>query len=149
DRVDVTNTGIIITDGADSHGVLAQSIGGGGGNAGMTINSVTNLDGTNATQLGISVGGSGGSGGTGGGVTVTNRGGIGTSETRSAGIFAQSIGGGGGNAANVITGAVTTAGGGNKISIGVGGSGGSGGAGGNVSVLNDVNGQIITLDHYA
>ena len=34
-RVTVGNSGVIITDGDDSHGVLAQTIGGGGGNAGL------------------------------------------------------------------------------------------------------------------
>ena len=109
-KVTVLNSGIVITDGADSHGVLAQSIGGGGGNAAMVINSIVNRDAAQATQLGVSVGGSGGSGATSGEVIVTNTGGIGTSKINSVGIFAQSIGGGGGNANKVITGAVSTQG---------------------------------------
>jgi hypothetical protein len=147
--VSVDNSGIIITDGEDSHGVLAQSIGGGGGDAGLVINSIANRDAAKATQIGVSVGGSGGDGATSGTVSVTNTGGIGTSKINSVGIFAQSIGGGGGNANTVVTGTVSTKGAGNKISVGIGGSGGTGGAAGDVSVSNAEAGQIITLNHYS
>ena len=135
-RVTVDNSGIVITDGEDSHGVLAQSIGGGGGNAGLVINTIMNSDADEATAFGVSVGGSGGTGAVSGDVTVTNSGGIGTAKQKSVGIFAQAIGGGGGNANQVITGSISTQGAGNKISIGIGGSGGTGGAAGNVSVTN-------------
>ena len=50
-RVTVANSGIVITDGDDSHGVLAQSIGGGGGNAGMVDQHIVNRDAAKATQL--------------------------------------------------------------------------------------------------
>ena len=148
-RVTVNNSGIVITDGEDSHGVLAQSIGGGGGNAGLVINTIVNRDADKATALSVSVGGSGGTGAVSGDVTVTNSGGIGTAKQKSVGIFAQAIGGGGGNANQVITGSMSTKGAGNKISIGIGGSGGTGGAAGNVSVANQQAGQIITTNHYS
>jgi hypothetical protein len=83
--VTVSNTGTLSTSGADSQGILAQSIGGGGGNGGTS-------GGT------FSFGGTGGGGGTGGNVTVSNGGSI-TLGVNSVGIQAQSVGGGGGKAA--------------------------------------------------
>ncbi|WP_417318676.1 hypothetical protein [Emcibacter sp.] len=139
--VTVDNSGVIITDGIRSHGVLAQSLGGGGGNAGMVINSVRNSNADGATQLSMSVGGDGGVGAIASDVTVTNTGGIGTNQENSIGILAQSIGGGGGNADRVITGSSSSSGTGNKITMGIGGTGGEGGAGGNVNVSNLVDAE--------
>ncbi|WP_339860433.1 autotransporter outer membrane beta-barrel domain-containing protein [Paremcibacter congregatus] len=134
--VDVENSGVVITDGEGAHGVLAQSLGGGGGNGGMVINTLYNQDATKSTVMLISVGGDGGVGATADAVTVTNTGGIGTDKDDSVGILAQSIGGGGGNAKQVITNSSSAKGAGNKISIGVGGTGGQGGTGGAVTVSN-------------
>ncbi len=152
--VTVNSSGVVITDGKNSHGVLAQSLGGGGGNAGMVINTIYNSDADKATQISVSVGGDGGEGAISNAVTVTNSGGIGTNLENSIGIFAQSIGGGGGNANNVVTGSVSGAGAGNKISLGIGGSGGTGAAGGDVSVSNmtdggNDSGKIITVGNYS
>ncbi|MFD0892672.1 hypothetical protein ACFQ5Q_03490 [Luteolibacter ambystomatis] len=154
-KVTVENGGIVITDGVGSHGILAQSLGGGGGNSGMAINAIlrnTQKDPTNGGM--ITVGGKGGSGAVGGEVVVTNTGGIGTSKENSIGIFAQSIGGGGGNAATVVSSNVTGSAGGNNLSITVGGKGGTGGAGGKVTVTNKTNddddsGKIITVGNYS
>lgn len=70
----------IATSGSQSHAILAQSIGGGGGLAG-------NLN------TGLSFSGSVGGDGSGGNVTITHTGSIGTFGDNSHGIFAQSTGG--------------------------------------------------------
>jgi hypothetical protein len=147
--VKVANSGVIVTGGADSHGVLAQSIGGGGGNAGVLVNKITNKDATEATNISLSVGGTGGDGADSGDVIVSNSGGIGTSKINSIGIFAQSIGGGGGNASSITTETLSSAGAGNKLSLSIGRSGGTGGTGGDVSVSNLEAGRIHTLGDYS
>ena len=154
-NVTVTNSGIIITDGGGSHGVLAQSLGGGGGNSGLSINAVMMVAANGPkNRLAVSVGGTGGAGAISGDVVVANTGGIGTNKQDSVGIFAQSIGGGGGNAKNVIANTVSGADGGNNLSFAIGGSGGTGAAAGNVSVSNQLgltaeSGQIITLGNFS
>ena len=77
----------------DAYGILAQSIGGDGGNGGFS--GVVALGG--AVGVGVGVGGSGGGGGNAGAVQVTSAGDIATVFNNSDGILAQSIGGGGGN----------------------------------------------------
>jgi len=113
--VTVTNAAVIRTSGIFSDGVLAQSVGGGGGTGGG--------DGTLSL---LAIGGSGGSSGDGGSVGVTNAGSITTSGVASNGVSAQSIGGGGGK-------------GGGDLGVGlvtVGGAAGSSGHGGAVTVAN-------------
>jgi hypothetical protein len=170
-RVDVTNAAgaNILTTGNSANGIMAQSIGGGGG--------------TGAGSSGlVAVGGRGGMGGDGGIVYVTNSGEIETQGVDGKGILAQSIGGGGGSAsashgavniggggagggsgllADVTNvGAISTyglggdgifaqsigGGGGNGAASGgvvaIGGSGAGGGNGGTVNVRNE--GSIIT-----
>jgi len=110
--VGVTNSGIVVTNGEGSHGVFAQSIGGGGGNGGMAISAAvanTRAGNSRNLQATIGVGGSGGIGGIGGGVSIDHRGGIITTSNGSIGLFGQSVGGGGG-----------TAGGANSISFQLG-----------------------------
>lgn len=85
----------ISTAGAGSHGVLAQSVGGGGGVAG---DSSLNL-GLSPQGWTIADGETGGVG-TGGSVTVTSGADISTTGANAFGILAQSIGGGGGLAGN-------------------------------------------------
>ena len=114
--VTVTNTGFIGTLGNQSQGIMAQSIGGGGGlialegtpsiasnSTGMggdAVGTSTLLSLTPSVSVPFAFGGSGGSGGNGGSVIVTNGGIISTSGRASFGIFAQSIGGGGGVGVN-------------------------------------------------
>ncbi|MCW8085269.1 autotransporter outer membrane beta-barrel domain-containing protein [Sabulicella glaciei] len=91
--VQVTTSGPITTSGLDAHGILAQSVGGGGG---MAIGGRVNLPaGGN--------GGPGGATGDGGNVSITLQPGsaIRTSGDGAHGIIAQSIGGGGGFAGDV------------------------------------------------
>jgi len=123
-NVFIDNDGLIVTDGLGSQAIFAQSVGGGGGNAGITLGFFA------------AIGGDAGDGSIGGTVDVDNLGILQTNADHSAGIFAQSIGGGGGNGAGS---------GGWFASLG--GSGGSGGLGGLVDVTND--GLIMTAGNWS
>ncbi len=140
--LDVTQSGRIQTQSQSAHGLLAQSVGGGGGDGGFS--GAFGLSGSSgiSSSLNVALGGSGGSGGDGGGVTLANSGWISTTADMSRGILTQSIGGGGGNGGGSVTGTmpVTVQG---KASLGIGvalgGSGGVGGAGGAVNTTNEAN----------
>lgn len=91
------STGAISTAGAQSYGIHAQSVGGGGGVGGEAISD--GLVGIDSYGLNFSLGGSGGTGGNGAAVAVNFGGGSGqiqTSGTHAHGLVMQSIGGGGG-----------------------------------------------------
>lgn len=125
--VKLAHTGYILTAGDLSHGILAQSIGGGGGQGGVAYAS-----GTNKTNLSGTLGGKGGSGNVGGYVEVSHSGTIQTYGEASYGVFAQSVGGGGGNGVGALSSD-------NKklvLNFTAGGNGGTGANGGNVKVLN-------------
>jgi len=143
--VTVTNGGIIETRGEGAHGILAQSIGGGGGNGGLSLAGSLLIGAATNTPL-ISVGGAGGDGGNANAVTVNNTGDILTRGARAHGIVAQSIGGGGGNANMGISasGNLVTAIASNAISAIVGAvTSGNGGLGGAVTVNHS--GDITVL----
>ena len=132
--VDVFGGGDIATSGTDAHGIVAQSVGGGGGTGGFSV--ASSLGG--GVNWNIGVGGTGGPGGSGSVVTVGTQsdplgGSITTSGERSYGILAQSIGGGGGNGGFVVTGAIL---GGASVNLGFGGKGGVGGSGSLVRVAS-------------
>jgi uncharacterized protein with beta-barrel porin domain len=94
----VTVTGnTIVTAGNDAYGVLAQSIGGGGG-VGSLASGLTGV--VPGQGLSYNVGGGSDASGAGNVVTVNQNGALVTSGARSFGIVAQSIGGGGGIATN-------------------------------------------------
>ncbi|MDH2309832.1 autotransporter outer membrane beta-barrel domain-containing protein [Methylobacterium brachiatum] len=128
--VSVENGGTIVTRGIGSHGILAQSIGGGGGQGGLSF-----AEATNKTNLTATLGGTGGSGNTGGTVKILNTGSVATLEDAAYGLYAQSIGGGGGNG---VAGSVTnsSANKGLTLNLTVGGSGGTGANGRWVRVEN-------------
>ncbi|NBR40748.1 MAG: hypothetical protein EBT93_15255, partial [Alphaproteobacteria bacterium] len=92
-NVDVTQVGNITTYGKQATGILAQSIGGGGGNAGFDV--ASNV--TKGGKAGVYIGREGGTGGDGGVVTVNHDGAIITKGDTAYGILAQSLGNGGGN----------------------------------------------------
>ena len=143
--VHVINGGVIETVGSGAHGILAQSIGGGGGNGGLSLAGSLLIGAATNTPL-ISVGGAGGDGGNANTVTVDNTGNILTHGVRAHGIVAQSIGGGGGNANMGISasGNIVTAVASNAISAIVGAvSSGNGGLGGEVVVNHS--GDITVL----
>ncbi len=118
--------GTVIADGTGATGLLAQSIGGGGGSGG----DATNV----AIGANLAVGGNGGQGGSGGDVNVT----LGTAAVIGVidafgdqGVLAQSIGGAGGKAGS----AYSTGSG--FLSMTVGGDGGTGATAGKVTIAND------------
>lgn len=129
--VTLTHAGQITTTGDWADGIVAQSIGGGGGTAGSST-----ISGSQATaNIDVGVGGGGGAGGDGGTVSITfdsNNGtaGISTAGYSAHGVLLQSIGGGGGQGGD---GSDQAAG---KITVGggIGGSGGPSGNGGSVSI---------------
>lgn len=143
--VTVDSSGDIDTAGESSHGIFAQSVGGGGGISGVVENNMINLRGSIGNSANLSVGGDGGDSAASAAVIVDNRGGITTTGTKSAGIFAQSVGDGGGDAehvSNIVLG--TSAENSSSNAILIGGDGGTGGTGGDSTVLNHSNGSIIT-----
>ena len=122
--VTVDNAGTLVTTQGSGTGIMAQSIGGGGGNGGDTNSPLS----APSTNVGLSIGGWGGASGAGGAVSVTNTGGITTSGSYAPAIFAQSVGGGGGTGGD---GVLIPA-----PQITVPGVGSNGGNGGNVTVTN-------------
>ncbi|MEO7504882.1 MAG: hypothetical protein ABIT69_06845 [Sphingomicrobium sp.] len=144
-KVTVGNAGLIVTKGATSDGILAQSIGGSGGvggSAALIKTTADNLDEKTATTVGIAVGGSGGSGSIAGAVAVTNTGIISTVGEKSFGIRAQSIGGGGGIGGATYNVEVQNAKSINTFNLLIGGGGGDGNLAGRVDVIN--RGLIVT-----
>ncbi|MFM5954268.1 MAG: hypothetical protein ACKOPE_08195 [Novosphingobium sp.] len=141
--IDELLSGSIFTLGIRSHGIFAQSLGGGGGNG----SSVFSLDGStgaaDSIAIGINMGGAGGDGNTGGEVTVENSGHIFTSGEGSFGILAQSIGGSGGNGGVVLSGNILLKSKDKSPLISIGGIGGAGNDGGHVMVTNT--GSINTI----
>ena len=75
--VDVINRGTDLTHGNESHGIDAQSMGGGGGAGGAILSVGSRADDT-SRSLSVNVGGSGGDGGVSDKVTVLNEGSIDT-----------------------------------------------------------------------
>jgi uncharacterized protein with beta-barrel porin domain len=148
-NVTVTNSGNIATQGAFAHGIVAQSVGGGGGLAGISnpqgATSTTfgpNAHGilTQGAGLGVSFAGSVGGNGSGGNVTVVHSGNINTLGYGSHGIFAQSAGG------LLSGGAVNVTLNGNITAQGVDSDGilaqSVGGTGGNNIAINIISGTV-------
>ena len=145
--VDVTQVGNVETFGLNSFGVLAQSIGGGGGNVGLDFNKTVNPGVKNKVTLGITLGKVGGSGGESGNVTLSSEGSVVTHADGSFGLLAQSIGAGGGTSSttSVSLSSQTTSEGKSTTyegSVSIGRTGGTGGSAGDVSV--DAIGQVHT-----
>ncbi len=145
--VNIVNSGLIATQGNNSAGVFAQSVGGGGGSGG----DATSLSLAGPVAVAVAVGGNGGSGGNGGQVSVDNQGRIAATGPNSDGVFAQSIGGSGGAGGSATTGtlvfpieiedvqipAIS-------VNVAVGGRGGGGGVANTVTVTNG--GEIDTTN---
>ena len=135
DDVTITNNAALKTEGDHAPGLIAQSIGGGGGSAtGVITGEIT------MAKLSASVGGSGGDGGTSGKVTVTSTESITTSGVHSTGILAHSIGGDGGNGGYSIDGSISAGEYTGNVSVSVGGDGGSGGTADEVELVNPATG---------
>ncbi|MGI9343294.1 MAG: hypothetical protein ACR2QV_10605, partial [Gammaproteobacteria bacterium] len=134
-EVRIGNLGAISTLGDRSHGVFAQSVGGGGGNGGYAIAAAVG----ESASFSAVIGGKGGGGGLGKLVNVSSSGEITTDGKDAHGIVAQSVGGGGGAGGFAIS---ASAGGGFAGSMAIGGAGGTGNKGGTVIVRNT--GRIAT-----
>lgn len=106
----VTVTGAVTTEGAAAHGLLAQSIGGGGGYLAWT--------GASSGSLAM---GTASSNGAGGAVTANVSGSIVTKGSLAMGAVAQSVGGGGGLAQGTLL-STATLGGGSSSANNAGGS---------------------------
>ncbi len=128
--------GTLATSGAQAHGLVLQSIGGGGGNAGNATSA--------SSAVAVTIGGSGGSGGAGNTVEASFTGGMTLQGTGAAGLVAQSIGGGGGSggSAYAVSGGIVV-----DESMALGGTGGGGGAGGPVTVA--LSGATIQTGQFA
>jgi hypothetical protein len=140
----VANNGAISTGGPRAYGLFAQSVGGGGGDAGSASVQASADPAQPSVAIGVAVGGSdSGGGGQGGAVIVSNGGAITTQGTASIGLLTQSVGGGGGAAGGASSSAAATL----SPVVSVGGSGGLGGDGGTIDVANS--GAIATLGNRA
>lgn len=145
-----TNTGIIRTGGSDSFGIIAQSIGGGGGIGAASVaeSSTYAPDDTPSLSLSAAIGGSGGAGGNGSSVQINNAGLIATTGAGSIGLLTQSIGGGGGAGGDA---SASSSARGSEVniaaSVALGGSGGPAGDGSWVTVGNS--GLIVTTGESA
>lgn len=145
--VTVENDADITTNAIFSHGILAQSLGGSGGNGGMVVSGGINA-GEVTGNVNVSLGGDSGDGGNAGGVSVTNNDTIMTTGYGADGILAQSIGGSGGTGGSVFSANLSLSSSASvSASIDIGGDGGDGGEGGVVDVYNY--GDITTDDFYA
>jgi len=136
-HVVINQTGSILTQASNSFGILAQSIGGGGGVAGAADANYTGK---------ISVGGNGGSAGNGAAVDVNASGTITTQAEGSFGIVAQSIGGGGGIAGDAAGQAIVLLGHTvyDKPTVGLLAFGGNAGGGGDGGVVTIISTAVIT-----
>jgi len=117
----VNTGGSILTHGDQSTGLLAQSVGGGGGNGGYSVTVAGAVSNGAAVSMGVGFAGAGGNGGMAQTVNATYGGNVTTEGVNSDAIILQAVGGGGGNGGYNVTGAVAGAGGvAGAVAIGVG-----------------------------
>ncbi|MBW8638755.1 autotransporter outer membrane beta-barrel domain-containing protein [Hoeflea sp. WL0058] len=135
------DAGRLQTYGDGSSGVVASSVGGGGGHSGTTISG--SVVSTGAVNLAI--GGDGGNGGSGGEVFVYSSGRIITQGMSSSGIIAKSVGGSGGAAylSAAVSGFTSE-----SINLAFAGQGGDGGGSGDVTVVS-TDYQIYTTESFS
>jgi hypothetical protein len=141
-----TNQGTVQTEGSQSPGLEAQSVGGGGGNGGAAYSLQVGAQ----YDVALAIGGHGGQGGEAATATAKNDGQIVTLGDDSFGMEAQSIGGGGGNGGASFSEAVQLFSSADVepeipsvlLNSAVGGNGGKSGNGS--TVLADNEGSIIT-----
>ncbi|MDM0085070.1 autotransporter outer membrane beta-barrel domain-containing protein [Variovorax sp. J31P179] len=150
----------INTQGALSHALVAQAIGGGGGSGAFADSAQATI----APQLGPdlptgtasidhTVGGAGGAGGNGGTIFIDSSAGLTTAGARAFGMLTQSVGGGGGNGGTAAAPLRPTSVGPSDINISygvtVGGSGGAAGNGASVSLTQQATGSVATTGDQA
>ncbi|MEM7170567.1 MAG: autotransporter outer membrane beta-barrel domain-containing protein [Pseudomonadota bacterium] len=142
DTVEVESTGDLQTGGANASAIFAQSVGGGGGDGGFSVEGTLTIGADGGGSIGVSLGGSAGDGGTADQVSVSSAGTVITAGNGSSGILAQSVGGSGGNGGFSVAGGVVAGGDGGSMTIDLGGAGGSGNTSGDVKVKSE--GEIRT-----
>jgi hypothetical protein len=143
ETVNLVTSGVIKTSGAHADGVIAQSIGGGGGASGAVASaSVESVNLTFSSDAQTTLGGSAGVGGDAGDVSATISGNVSTGGGNSFGVLAQSVGGGGGIAGMTTSVEGLTV---DNMNLTVGQSGGSGGNAGTVDLT--IQGDITTGGH--
>jgi uncharacterized protein YhjY with autotransporter beta-barrel domain len=140
--VNVVTSNSITTAGDHAGGIMAQSIGGGGGNGGDAKGI--------AGVINITIGGIAGNGGDANTVIVASSGAISTKGIHASGLILQAIGGGGGNGGAAYGTTYSTVGG---AQVSIGGSGGNGGNGGTIELVGGStatnSGQILTFGNNA
>ena len=133
----------IRTFGQFSSGVVAQSVGGGGGNGGYAVGAGVAGSGGLAGAVNVGVGGSAGAGSSGGIVNVEVNADVTTRGSDSGGVLVQSVGGGGGNGGFSVSAGIAGAGGGAAtVGVSLGGKGSAGGDGNTVTAT--VSGDVVT-----
>ena len=90
-----------------SPGLIAQSVGGGGGPGAFNVSGALNVSASGGAGASVGLGGTGSSGGTGTTVTSTIIGDVTTTGDQSEGVIVQTMGGGGGAGAFNVAGQVT------------------------------------------
>ncbi len=137
------NSGLVSTIGAGSSGIVAQSIGGGGGIGGDASASSSALDGGYNLAVSLAFGGKGSNAGNGGDAAAVNNGLVLTTGESADGMIVQSIGGGGGDGGGGDAKSSASADKSVSVSIAMGGASGGGGDGANVTATNT--GSILSL----
>jgi len=139
--VGLTSSTSVQTLGDDSHGLFAQSVGGGGGSGGFSVTGGVSVG---SAQLGASIGGSGGEGGNAGLVTLVSDGdAITTAGHRAYGMVAQSIGGSGGNGGFSVAGGISQSA---SVNFAMGGTGGKAALAGDVTLASSSSVQTLGQD---
>ncbi|NWO81668.1 hypothetical protein GY983_23725, partial [Escherichia coli] len=82
----------------DARGIVAQSLGGGGGNGAFNVTGGIAGSKSGAGNIGVGIGGAGATAGNAEAVIANINGDVATRGARSGGALIQSVGGGGGNA---------------------------------------------------
>ncbi len=136
--------GVVAVNGAGKSAVLAQSVGGGGGNGAINVSGGISMDGA----ITAGVGGSGGSAGRGGNVIASVTGDVMATGMRSRGMVAQSVGGGGGDGSTNISGGIQAnrSSGVPSLSFGLGGAGGSASSSGTVAATQTGSVSVAGVD---
>src|SRR5690606_24902210 len=121
--VTVNNQGRLQTSGHGARGIVAQSIGGGGGLGGSASATSITLSPGAAVSLAVGLGRSGGSGGDAARVELRNSAAVSTLGRQATALTAQSVGGGGGVGGAGATRAIAFGGSAYAATVALGGAG--------------------------
>lgn len=133
---------IDVTDLQGGSGIVAQSVGGGGGHGSMAVAGTL----ASSNSISLALGGAGGSGGDAGSVKANVFGNITTAGSSAYGVLAQSQGGNGGNGGASIAADGMSA---SAVNVSISGSGADGGTSGDVTVELNKGKTITTSGTYS